>query len=454
MVINKKEKLLVEWLLADKHVFIQVLRILKPEYFSTPLDEVITHVIDYHSEHNGVPSVDVVEAETGVELRKREMDESERSYLLEELEQFCRQAAMRNALLASADLISDTARLQEVESLVREALLVRIDNSIGIDLFEGAEDRINGTEEVRDVWFSGIKKLDDLTGGLGKKELGALFASTGSGKSVMLANLTKKLALDGQDVLVVSLEMSQDMYAQRLDVIMTGSDIKKHGEMASEIAEMLGDIRETSGRITIKRLPFGTTVTDIRGVVMEYALMYGKAPDAIVIDYLALMGDGTNNTGKFDIMENVSFGIKDLLEEFDMRGITAGQLGRESHDVLKIRPADVAGGISLVNALDWAVGMSQSEQDVDNDQMQINQMKARSFSKAPDSSILYRCPSTLIIQDEPFTYEQKKNTTKNDTKGSSIESNTRRKATSKAKPTQEALEGMSGKDKLKSLLKM
>lgn len=448
MVINKKEKLMLELILSDLNIFVTTLRIIKAEYFSSPLDEAILYVMKYHQAHNGVPDVDIIEAETGVVLKTRTTDSSERSYVLEEIELFCREAAMRNALMMSADIIHDSERLAEVETLVRDALMVRIDNTVGIDLFEDSLTRIQNTEEVRDVWMTGIDALDSLSGGLGVGEVMSIFAESSAGKSVMLANIANKLSKDGKDTLIISLEMSENMYAKRLDTVMSGHDIKNHSENAVAISEYLEENKDTFGRVTVKRLPYGTTVAQIRAVAMEYELLYGKAPFAFVVDYLALMSDGGAARGdKFSEMENIAFGMKDLMEDLKSRCYTAGQLNRDGYDVVAIRPNHIAGGISLINALDVAVGMAQTEADIENNQVQLVQMKVRSHNKTRDPVIIYRCPKTLQMQSKPFTYEQQQKSAKSDVKGSSKTANDRIKA-------KKDLTSTSGKDKLNALLKL
>lgn len=448
MVINKKERLMIELILSDLNIFVTSLRVLKAEYFSTPLDEVVLYILKYHQEHNGLPDVDIIDAETGVSLKKRTTDVSERSYVLTEIELFCREAAMRNALMMSADIIHDSERLEEVESLVRDALMVKIDNTVGIDLFDNPLERIQNTEEVRDVWLTGIEALDSLSGGLGTGEIMSVFAESSAGKSVLLANIATKLSQDQKDVLVISLEMSENMYAKRLDTVMSGEDIKHHAERAVEISDYLVENQDTFGRITVKRLPYGTTVAQIRAVAMEYALLYGKYPYAFVIDYLALMSDGGKARGdKFSEMENIAFGIKDLMEDTKSRCYTAGQLNREGYDVVAIRPTHVAGGISLINALDVAVGMAQTEADINNNQVQLVQMKVRSHGKTRDPEILYRCPKTLRMESKPFTYEQKQGAKKADISGSSKDVNSRNKI-------KKELTSSKSKDKLSTLLKL
>jgi hypothetical protein len=136
---------------------------------------------------------------------------------------------------------------------------------------------------------------------------------------------------------------------------------------------------------------------------MEYHLKYGVYPDALFVDYLGLMGGAKGkNMNKFDEDEIKAFGIRDICVEYDMYGFTAGQINRDGYDVKTLGPQHVAGGISVINASDWAVGLVATEEDVDNNQVQAVQMKIRNGAKTRVPAVLYRCSKTLRIQGTPF----------------------------------------------------
>lgn len=403
-IINKKEKLLLESLLTDRACFVKCFRILKPSYFEAPLDEAVEFVMEHFKKYHQIPDMDVIDAETNVKLKNREVDPEDVQYLLDEIEQLCQEKAMTEAILKSVDLIHD-GNNHGVSELVRTALLVKLDSSIGTDLFDDPKLRIDSMDQDVEERTTGIKAIDELSNNVRRGELGLFFAETAAGKSVTLANVGKNLAADKLDVLIISLELREELYSKRLDSMMTGFDISKHQEMAAEIADALEHMRPDFGKIVTKKMRFGTTPSQIRSVVMEYSLLYGKAPDVLIVDYLGLMGaDSTGmrrNMNKFDEDELKVFGLKDILDEYNMYGFSAGQLNRDGYDVTTLSAKHVAGGISVINAADWAIGLVATEEDIDNNQTQFVQMKIRNGSKTTKSKIAYRCPKTLVITDEP-----------------------------------------------------
>lgn len=408
-VVDKKQKLLLEYLLADREVFLKCFRICKPSYFEPPLDRAVSYILDHFHKHHDIPNKDIIEAETTIVLVDREMENDDKSYFLEEFENHCKTAAMTEAVLSSVEHIQ-AGNHQEVQELVRNALLVKIDNSVGVNLFDNPLSRIENMATNVDERSMGIPEIDELIGKVRRGELGVFFAGTAVGKSVTLANAAVTMAQQKLDTLIISIELNEELYSKRLDTILTGWDIKSHAENAEKIAEHLMSVVDDYGVIVSKKVPYGSSPADVRAVVMEFCLVYGKPPDVLIVDYLGLMG-GTRKSGmnKFDEDELKAFGIRDLCVDYDMYGFTAGQVNRDGYGVVDLGPQHVAGGISVINAADWAVGLVASEQDIDNNQLQAIQMKVRNGGKTRKPVVLYRCPYTLRLSGEPFAANKIKN---------------------------------------------
>ena len=445
-VIDRKEKLLIEFLLADKKVFIKAYSILKPSYFESPLDGVVKMVLAFFKKHHGLPDVDTIEAETGVKLKTRELDESDESYLLDEIEDFCSRQAMTEAILASVDLVND-GDISQVQSLVREALLIKIDKALGTSLFEDPVQRLNDYEENRIPYKLGIPALDSMNGDAWYRgELYLFAAATSTGKSVMLANIAARLAhgSDTQEklhVLVVSVEMDEHPYSRRMDSIITGLPMK--GVEIADIASSLENKKGEYASITTKRVGSRFGVDDLRAYLMEYHVQYGKYPDVLLLDYIDIFANGRNpGMSKFDWDEVKSHEVRDMLVEFDMLGFSASQLNRDAYtDIISVSPAHIAGGLSKVNASDATIAMVATDEDIDNNQLQLKGIKVRNAEKSSLMTTLYRCPKTLRISDTPFNASPKP-------KPSPV--------SNKKKPAKEKEEASApkGKEKLKDAMKL
>jgi hypothetical protein len=458
--IDKKQKLIIEFLIADKEVFAKSVRIMKPEYFDKPLNRVVEFVIEYFMEYHGIPDIDVIDAETGVELKKRKIKQDSIQYTLDEVESFCKDSAMQNAILAGADMVAE-GKLNAVSELVREALLVRLDNSVGIDIFDNPKERIENTDEDTDERMVGIPEFDRLINRVRRKEVGIVYGTTGAGKSVFLGNLGYLLSRQKLDVLIISLELKEELYAKRLDTIITGTDIAHHTENADEIDKFYKSHREEYGDIIVKFIKPESTVTDIRGVIIDYEIAFEKTPDVIIVDYLGLMGvENAKTENKFDLDEKKIFGLQNIATDYDAYLFTGGQLNRDGADIMEVTHRHVAGGLSAVNGSDWSVVMVASEEDMDNNQFQMKQLKIRNGARTMRPINMYRCPKSLRVSDQPTVGSVSSPVTRSSSKKDVKPTNTQKKLRehgSKNKVDKSAisdkLDQSSGKRKLNMLLK-
>ena len=406
-VIDKHQKLLIEYVLSNRELFVKCIRIMDPSYFDKPLDRVIKFVKDYFQKYNDIAKFDVIDAETDVELGIKELGKADHDYVSEEMEKFCREQAMMQAVFQGVDLVND-GDVASVEGLVREALRVKLDNSLGTDLFDNPQERIEQNEENKDHRKIGIEAYDSHIGQIGRGELGIIAAPSGGGKSLGLANIGYYLARQDLDILYISLELDEGLYSKRLDTIVTNYDIKEHVEAAEEIANDLALQKDNMGSMIVKRMRNGTTASDIRAFVMEYFIQKGKYPDVLCVDYLAGMGvDGVKSqigVNKHDIDKEKSEALREIADECWMYSFTAAQVGRSGIDLYcDISPAHIQGGISMIQTSDWTLAQVQNEEDLDNNQFKTSAMKLRNESKTGKMLTGYINPHTLRFGNVPQT---------------------------------------------------
>ena len=400
--INTKEKLLVEYLCSNRELFLKCYRILEPKYFDEPLNQVVEFIKNYFDAYSSCPDFDIIEADTGVSLKQKEnMDKDVFNYVLDEIENHCKQQAMRIAILDSVTDV-ETNNFGAVEKRIRDAMMVSINTDIGLNIFDDPSARLHRMMTEIDYKSSGLSALDRLINGYCRKELGIFAAGTSGGKSVMLANIASHMARDKLNVLVVSLEMYEDKYARRFDTIITGIPIKEIFNNIEKVDQTLKAKQNQYGTITVKHEPRGTNINQIRSLVMEYHLINGYYPDVLIVDYVDLMGVRDKKlSGKFDQDEEKTHDLRDFIIEMDMYGFTASQLNREAVNVTDIHYGMIAGGLSKVNASDFTIAMYQTEEDVDAMILNFCQLKVRDSEKNLKHVQAYRCPMTLRITDTP-----------------------------------------------------
>jgi hypothetical protein len=400
--IDKKQKLLLEYLITSPDIFSKCYKITDASYFEAPLDRVVEFSLEHFMKYGGLPTPDMIDAETGVMLRTQDIEtKSDVDYFLEEYELFCRESAMANAILTSVDLIND-GKSNEVEELVRQAMLVKLDTSVGTDLFYHVGERIIDMDISFVNYSTGSKQVDDLVGFIRRGELFVTAAMSSGGKSLHLGSMGIALARQQLDVAIVSLELNEALYSKRMDSMISKVDIAHHRDNAEKIDGIMADEKKNMAEIVIKQLSPGSNAGQIRAYLLEYSLKYKKYPDVLVVDYIGIMGANTKSSNKFDQDEEKAIALRQMAVDYDMIVLTAQQLNRDADGVVDISYSHLAGGISLANNSDTVIALVQTEEDIDNNQIQIRGIKLRNAPKRSRPVILYRCPKTLRFGDDPF----------------------------------------------------
>lgn len=404
--IDPKEKLLTEFLLSSKELFIKCSGVIKPEYFDDPINRVIKFTIDYFMKYHNIPDLPVVYAETGIELETHEIEKDEFEYICDETEKFCQESAMRIAILEGADVLSENANDEKpdfgkISNLVRDALMVSIDKDLGTDYFDNPAIRLMRMQEEIDARSIGWINMDMAIDKVKRGEMFMFAGESGTGKSVVLANVANNFAKDKQNVLIISLELDENLISKRVDSIVTQIENKEIFDNIEEVVDILGDKQKDYGRITVKKMSSGTTSNQIRAYLTEYEIQYGYKPDAIIVDYLDLMGTNEKVQGNvFDIDKVKSEQLRDVFQDYRAYGFTASQLNRDSVDTARKSQSHIAGGLSKINTSDVTMAIIRTEDEKDNGEVHFQILKLRNADFSYEPIVLYWNDKTLEITEK------------------------------------------------------
>lgn len=364
---NNKQRLLVEYLISSPDAFALCKGIVKSEYFDPEYRKSVDFIHTYYDKYSATPSTEQIEAETELKLRKHEITRDQILYVSDQVETFCRRRAVQQAIVAAPKMIAE-GDYGKVEQMIRDAISVTLNRDIGLNYFADPLSRLESQIAVPSRTSTLWGAVDEcLGGGLARREIILFSANSGGGKSITLANLALNfLAQDKypgskqkMDVLYISLELSEEMIAQRFDTMYTGISSVIWQSKYKEIAESVGDIGNHMGRLTIKRMPSGTNANAIRAYIKEFELKNGYVPDLLVIDYLDLMGSNEHVSADnvFEKDKRAAEQLRDILFDYNMFGATASQQNRSAIDAPELNHSHIAGGISKVNTVDWYVSI-------------------------------------------------------------------------------------------------
>jgi KaiC/GvpD/RAD55 family RecA-like ATPase len=361
----EKQKLLVSVLAGNRDLMALCSGIVKPSYFDPSLKKSVRFLKEYFEKYKDVPRAPVVRAETGIILDDvGEINKAEMKFVSEEIETFCRNRAMTEAILSGPELIQK-GDFGQVLTVLKDAISVGLVKDLGMDYFLNPEERLKNTLVTQARISTGWAELDELTGGgLGRQELIMFAANSGGGKSMTMLNLGKNLLAQGLNGVYISLEMSESVVSKRLDsmISMIGQDnlLKEMQKVASLIERAGGKM----GKFIIKRMPENrTNINTIRSYLLQLEQATGFRPDFIIVDYIDIMGTtmSISMDNLFVKDKYVTEEVRSLGYDFDAIMISASQLGRGAIDAEKLSQAHIQGGISKINTSDYTIGIKQDD---------------------------------------------------------------------------------------------
>lgn len=360
---NSKQKLLLEYLISSVDTFALCKSIVKSDYFTPEYRKVVSFIHDYYDTYNTTPSTDQVEAETDVTLKLQEVTRDQVEYCANEVEKFCRQKAINDAIVSASALMDKEENYGNIEQLIRDAISVSLNRDLGTQYFDNPLARLEESAKTPQRVSTGWRDVDALLGGgLARTEILLLSANSGGGKSITLANLAVNVVEQGLNVLYLTLELSEEMVSQRFDTMFTGISSVNWIPHMYDIANTVETIGKRAGRLTVKRMPSGTNANSIRSYIKEYELKLGIIPDLLVVDYLDMMG--TNQRVSADNVwekdKQATEQLRDILFDYNMFCATASQQNRAAIDATasgELNQGHIAGGITKVNTVDWYISI-------------------------------------------------------------------------------------------------
>ncbi len=431
------QKLFLEMFLADAQSFVRAQNIFKYSHYDAELREPAKFIYEYADEYKTLPDVEMVNAKTGAQLQSAaDIDPKHFDWFLDEYERFARHKSLETAILASADML-EKGEYGSVEEKIKKAVQVGLTKDMGLDYFEDPKARLHALKDNNGQIPTGWKNFDKkLFGGFNRGELNIFAGGSGAGKSLFLQNLAVNYAEQGLNCVYITLELSENLTAMRIDAMMTETPTREIYKDLDTVDLKVKMKAKTSGKLRIKYIPSGATALDIRAYIKEFEIQHNLKCDVILIDYLDLLMPQNKRVSPSDLFvkdKYVSEELRNLAVDLNSLLITASQLNRASVEEIEFDHSHISGGLSKIQTADNVIGIFTSRAMRERGKYQIQFMKTRSSSGVGHKVDLEFNIDTLRILDlaEDEEYQTFKK------QAPSIYSNLKRTSTVTAEATEE-----------------
>jgi len=407
------QKLYLELMLADAEVFVRCQGIFDHTLFDRKLQDAAEFLNEYAKEYSVLPDYDMVNASCRLDLKKPEdIKEGHMDWLMDEFENFTRHKAIERAIIASADLL-EKHNYGEVEAMIKEAVQIGLARDMGTDYFADPRARLMGLKDKNGQLSTGWPSMDRrLFGGMNRGELNIFAGGSGAGKSLFLANLGVNWALQGLNVVYLTLELAEALVSMRIDSMITGVSTKEIFKDLDNVEMKVKMVGKKAGMLQIKYMPSGKTVNDIRAYLKEYEIKCGKKVDVLLVDYLDLLmpiGKKISAENLFVKDKYVSEELRNLAMEKKVLCVTAAQLNRGAVEEVEFDHSHISGGLSKIQTADNVFGIFTSRAMRERGRYQIQLMKTRSSSGVGQKVDLEFNLESLRISDLPEDEQESHN---------------------------------------------
>ncbi|MFJ5761903.1 replicative DNA helicase [Neobacillus sp. NPDC093182] len=191
---------------------------------------------------------------------------------------------------------------------------------------------------------TGIKKLDEVTGGFQDGEVTILAARPSMGKTDVMLHFAKMSGWAGYLPLVFSLEMPEKLITFRL-IASTGGfnrgkmrDPKRmlNEKQKNKWSDVIGDLNETHMQIFDGS---GQTIAEMRAKTRKMMNQFPQKKPILFIDYLTLIHSGQFYGGNSHLqVTEISKSLKAMAKDFDCPVICLAQLNRSVESRANKRP--------------------------------------------------------------------------------------------------------------------
>ena len=403
------ENILIYKSLTDSGYLASIADFVKPEYFKNKSIASIFDIIkDFSEKRNKLPTATEIKSYLVSDEQKESFKELVKSFsdidntldkdeLYDNTEQFLKEKAVYHTMLNVAeDVSSGKVDTSVVLDKFEKSCNINLVTDLGLDFYGDVDKLIDDLNSVERYVPSKWEWLDNCLGG-GFLEAGkALYVFAGEtniGKSIFLGNIASNIAEEGKNVLLVTLEMSELLYARRICSNVTKIPMK---ELAQNSASIKHGMNQHGGKIFIKEFPPATiTANQLKAFVKKFEEQ-GIKLDAIVLDYLNLMHSTVGNNS-YERIKHVTEQVRAMSYLFNCPIISATQLNRAGFDTDNPDLATISESIGLAATADAIISIFQNEEDRGIGVIRLGMMKNR-YGPRGNTQAMRIDYSTLTIE--------------------------------------------------------
>lgn len=289
-------------------------------------------------------------------------------------------------------------KIKKAQALVEEMNKVQLDSDLGLD-FDNIEEQIEYFSKREYGLKTAHKSINKRLGtGFLPGTLNVILAAQGVGKSLLMCDFMSTMLQDNKNILMVSLEMSENEMMKRINANVFDIDINSFRDLSKTQGELdqlerpqvtkdmiLGayekyKVQGKCGKLFIKEFPAGSFSANMLGsLVQKFENEKGIKFDIIFIDYLGIMkSDLLNpNAGLYAYVKSIGEEVRAQAVKLQVPIVSASQLNRSLIGKTDGDNSSISDSIGTAMTADFMLFCLQSEEMKKNCEMVMKVTKNR-----------------------------------------------------------------------------
>lgn len=397
-------KLVIQSMIFDREYSTRVLPYIKEEYFDEKSEKILfAHVKSHLEKYRNTPSIEVLRISIEEDHKINETvskeinsiineiekyNQQDMEYLIDKTERFCQDMALHNAIVKAVEIIGgDEKKLDKgaIPDLLKEALAISFESSLGHDYTENAENRHDYYHRKEEKVPFDLKIFNDITkGGFSKKTINVYIAGTHVGKTLLMCHQAAANLMMGFNVLYISLEMREEEISRRIDANILDIDIADIQNIPKDIfLKKINNIgAKTKGKLIVKEYPMASAgAGHFKAFVNDLKLKQKFVPDIIYIDYLNICIStrykNNSDANSYTLMKSVSEELRGMASELNVPVVTATQFNRGAHDDSDPGMGGISESFAVLFGCDFVAALVAPDELKERGQVMVKQLKNR-----------------------------------------------------------------------------
>jgi KaiC/GvpD/RAD55 family RecA-like ATPase len=398
------EKTIISNLLFNEEFSRKVFPYIKDEYFDENTHKkIFSTYSEYVEKYKEPPSIEALKI--SIDKRKdlnedaykevcKSIDElsidatTNQEWLLHETEKFCQDKDLYNSIRKAILILDGQDKDYDkgaLPKLLSDSLGISFDTSVGHDFLEDFEDRYEYYHRKEERLSFDIEIFNKITkGGIPRKSMTVLLATTGGGKSLVKCHMAATSLMFGRSVLYITMELPEEEVARRIDANLLDTRLDELMDLPRDIYNnRVNKVKsKTPGKLIIKEYPTGSAhAGHFRHLLNELRMKKNFVPDIIFVDYLNICASsrvkGAASANSYTLVKSIAEEVRGLAMEFGVAIVTSSQFNRSAYDSSDVDLSNTSESMGITHTADAIFGLISNEELEERKHLMIKQLKNR-----------------------------------------------------------------------------